>query len=95
VGRGLCPSQKIFGNFYLDVRCQKRPFLRVTGGRKRCNKQIIDLILKWRWNAKLVLTATSLAGKGSKDGALGLGGYKVKKSIKTLKSTKWRRRIID
>jgi len=65
----------IAGNFYIDVLCQKRPFLRVTDGRKRCNKQIIDLILKWRCNTKLVLTATSLAGIGGKDGFL--GGYKA------------------
>ena len=67
------------GNFYLDVRCQKQPFLRVTDGIKRCNKQISDLILKWRCNTKLVLNMTSLAGLGRKDGAL--GGYKVKKRV--------------
>ena len=65
----------IASNFYLDVLCQKRPFLRVTDGIKRCNKQIIDLILKWRCSTKLVLTATSLAGIGKKDGSL--GGYKA------------------
>jgi len=46
------------GNFLGEVRGWNSPFLRLTDDRKRCYKRKRDLILRWRCNTKLVLTAT-------------------------------------
>ena len=66
--------------FLREVRGWHSPFLRLTDDRKRCFKRKRDLILRWRCNTKLVLTATTLSGPERKDGAL--GGYKVKTTLK-------------
>ena len=49
-----------FGNCFLYVRMYEWPFLRVTDNRKRCYKRKTDLILTWRCNTQLVLSATTV-----------------------------------
>jgi len=47
------------GNRFIYVRIYKWPFLRFTDDRKRCYNWKTDLILRWRYNTKLVLSATT------------------------------------
>jgi len=50
-----------FGVIFLrEVRVWNSLFLRLTDDRKRCFKRKRDLILRWRCNTKLVLTAITL-----------------------------------
>jgi len=50
---------KQLGNCFIYVRIYEWPFLRFTDDRKRCYKWKTDLILRCRYNTKLVLSATT------------------------------------